>query len=153
MKRMIGVVLGLSIAAVAAAASGCGGQSCNAMLPYCALDVALVHQSWEPGAYTFRFSLDGEHVRCTADLPLAEGETLACDSDKVTSPGWGPHHRAAGEWHAVLSITGSPSEVHILVEREGVEIGSTSIHPHYETTEPNGEGCGTCKNDDAIFAF
>jgi len=153
MKRSVGVLLG--IATAAGALAGCElGHACNLMLPLCALRIDLAHEAWEPGSYSFRFSLDGEHAHCDVEL-FADPATLPevdCSNPELASVTPFAFHDLQRTPEALYAY-GSPREAHVIVEREGVEIASGSFHPRYEVSEPNGEGCGDCENATETLAF
>ena len=136
------------------ALAGCGmGHDCTLMLPRCALDVALESDAWQPGAYELELHADDAVSRCTADLPLVDGAAFTCDE-----PGgyfsWPPDMgNAVSEWPKWVSFHTAPRKATIVIRRDGLEIARQSFEPRYAKTEPNGEGCGVCKNADATMSF
>lgn len=149
MKWISLAVLTAAATAAVLALSGCDvGMACNAMAPYCALTVELDHVDWEPGDYVFEASDGKEVYRCTATLPDPDGSSWKCESLL-----WGRHVFDEGPHPSTLALRSTPSKTTVRVLYGDQEIASKTFKPSYKETEPNGDGCGICKNANAKLEF
>lgn len=152
--RAIFAVAGAALLCTAVSACDMlGGQSCNAMLPYCAVDVDLSSADWQPGTYTFEMQVGDEQYSCTETLPWpVEPHAQPCSDGPMSVNGWGVFE--SGAWPQKLALIDErPSKVSVRIERDGVELVSKTLRPSYKKTEPNGEGCGVCYNADESVSF
>lgn len=149
--RWISVAV-LTAVAVAPLVSGCDetGPTCNAMLPQCELSIGLDHTEWEPGDYVFEATENGETLRCAATLPDPTRESWDCSHE-----GWGISYFDFGEepYPSRLALAYASGEVTVRILFQNQEIASERFDPRYEKTEPNGKGCGICKNATVSMEF
>lgn len=80
----------------------------------------------------------GEEFSCTSPAVAAYG--IANEPDEPSRQGF-------------LRFQGSPRQVDLAIFRDDVELGSRSFRPRYEETEPNGKGCGICRNATVSLDF
>jgi hypothetical protein len=153
-------LLALVLAFVGFGLTGCdrlwASDGCNDMWPYCALQVTLDHETWESGTYEFLLSADGETSTCTVGLPLAGLDTIECSNPDLevgwTDSAWsGARPSGSSPQHLVFHDT--PKVAEIAIVYEGREVARKSFRPDYVKTEPNGEGCGICRNAREAMAF
>ena len=138
-----------------AGSSGCD-DSCTEVA--CADSSRLVFDPplTAPGRYSIvlRPKLDGFEkwlVRCEVTLPWA-GDGTPCDDydthlertcvvdGKGTAAAVAECSSSVGI-AAVTIASSTPHTVEVRVERDGMDLVSTSVHPSYETFHPNGPSC------------
>lgn len=130
--------------------SACG-KECTAIGSRCELVVALDHTGWEPGTYVFEADGGGDIESCTVTLPR-EGEEgfLPCLNGWWTGNGSG---MTADGYPSRLIVNDPPTKVAIRITYEGTVIANQTLKPRYKETEPNGEGCGICRNAEVAMEF
>ncbi|WP_437925236.1 hypothetical protein WMF37_40215 [Sorangium sp. So ce291] len=53
-----------------------------------------------------------------------------------------------GQFVQGITVHGTPARVDVVVRRDGAAVGERSFTPEYQTSTPNGEGCGpACRGD------
>lgn len=105
---------------------------------------------WKTGNYDLYFNLGGKSVICRGRLPLKpcdDGPTFQCGGSGVTigESGCALPQNA----HAIsdIHIEGVPSTVSVIIKHNGQTIVTRRMVPEYQTSQPNGEGCGpVCKS-------
>lgn len=99
---------------------------------------------WKPGIYAFNFTIDGKSIKCKGTLPLAscEGHNLTCDGEGVliTESGCALPPDAHGFGDIMLESSGSSLALNI--SRDGQSIAHGNWRVQYNTSQPNGAGCG-----------
>lgn len=153
---MRAILVAAATALLCTSASACdmldAGQSCNAMKPYCAVDVDLSSADWQPGTYTFEMKAGDVQYSCTETLPWSEGTyPQPCSDGPMSLDGWAYDSHV---WPRKLALLDErPSKVELRILRDGVELVSETLRPSYEESEPNGEGCGVCSNANERVSF
>lgn len=133
--------------------SGCdeAGVVCNAIGARCELAIGLAHAAWEPGDYVFEATENGETHRCAVALPASTRGSWDC-----SYPGWG---LSQFDWEAEppypprLALAYASGEVTVRILYGDKEIACETFRPHYQETEPHGEGCGICRNAEVTMEF
>lgn len=152
MKSMSFGLLAAVVSAGAVFLSGCGDekeQRCNLMWPRCELSVALVPTAWEPGEYVFEATGNGETHRCAVSLPASTRESWDCSGTRL-----GPSRAWEVEpYPSSIALDRSSGAVAVRILYQGQEIASETFQPRYKESEPNGEGCGICKNAEVTMEF
>lgn len=149
MALRIFVAVGLSAALLAEA--GCSSKQCT--LIGCGPPFEIRFQSiggrWSPGTYTVSVTADGTTGACEVALPSASCQTspAECTPDRDWDIlGFGcalppDEHSISG---IVFGRT-TPAMVDVVVSGDGRQLAEETFVPSYQTTQPNGPGCGdTC---------
>lgn len=99
---------------------------------------------WQPGDYTFDFTVDGKPLHCKGSLPLAscENRNITCDGDGVMIMESGcALPKDTHEFGDIMLETG-PSALALTITRNGETIAKGNWQVRYNTSQPNGAGCG-----------
>jgi hypothetical protein len=118
---------------------GCG-LSCTEMYVPSGFALDLEASSWLEGLYEIELSGDVEAL-CAVTLPAPSAVIWEpCDVDGV---------EMSYDEHALREVfmrDPLPEYVHVTVLLDGVELAAQAFEPRYESTEPNGPGCGESVN-------
>jgi hypothetical protein len=113
-------------------------------------------QGWAAGNYTVEISTGKDSHKCTAALPnpspwTFESTTFQCDRSSLRvflrrADGCDDEHDggAAGITcgSLELEIPGTPSSLHVRIDRSGETVLDESWRPKYRELQPNGPDCG-----------
>jgi hypothetical protein len=133
----------------------CGGQALGCSSKACTLigcgppfqvrfDVS--QSQWPPGTYNVAVTADGTAASCDVTLPLA-----SCQTSSVACTGvhdWDVDYGGCAlppEQHAIYGVTFSgttPMHVDVVFSRDGGQLATGMFAPIYQTSQPNGPGCG-----------
>ncbi len=167
------------MAACALASVSCGAfdeHSCSDVYYICEQTGVTLQSpggTWAAGTYTLALTLDGTPVQCTMDLPdlppanglqgdCGSGATVTltlatvdscppvvCNSGACGGSSCAP---IPGRFQMNLNVQGIPTEIGLSLSLEGHPLTSETIVPMVTTTQPNGEGCGTCTSASATIS-
>lgn len=146
-----------SVVAAILVVAGCGDDEaptallCSLNYVPCYLHVDLVSDVWEAGTYRFVLRGDAYSAVCVGEV-AQEADQMSCTSEAVKAYAVRDEARVP-VWQALVRFEFSPREVEITVIKDDVELGSRSFRPRYEETEPNGKGCGICRNATVSLDF
>ena len=104
---------------------------------------------WSPGTYNVTVIADGATASCEVTLPLGPCQTssMACTGVRDWEVQYGGC-ALPPEQHALYGVTfwrATPANVQVVVRRDGQQVGAGTFTPTYQTSQPNGPGCGpTC---------
>lgn len=171
----------LACGAAAGAIAGCGAShSCTDVSYSCNQTFITLHapnDSWTPGTYTVTVGGGGDGgapVRCVVSVPASPsssgvtgfcglGSSNALNLEPVTScppvvcDGGACEGMTctpvAGHFQMQLTLQGLPAQVPVDITVDGQSVMSETITPTATTTEPNGQGCGTCTNASATASI
>ncbi len=106
--------------------------------------VALQSDAWPAGAYRVRVTADDKTVTCEGNLPLKacdQGNSLKCDGAGVLIGESGCALPAEQHSLSDLHLEGTPKQVRVSVEYNGIAIAQADFTPDYQVTRPNGPNC------------
>jgi hypothetical protein len=89
--------------------------------------------------------IDGATSFCPQNSPFYQcAAEVSVDDEPVTIrvDMWAE----GGTINVARNSGGGPSEVTVEVLKGGTSLGAKTFHPDYETSEPNGQGCGEVTN-------
>jgi hypothetical protein len=165
--------------ASAAASVGCSalaGHSCTDVFFFCdqtTVTLQSPNDAWTAGTYSLAVTMDGTSAQCTVQMPdppptggvqgncgsstnLTLALTTVDSVPPVVCSGGACEGMSAtpipGHFQMTVGIQGLPTEVGLALSLDGTTLMSESIAPKSTTTEPNGEGCGTCTNASATVS-
>lgn len=100
---------------------------------------------WKNGQYDVQVALDYKTVDCRGELPLhpcEQGPTFTCDDPSVVIMESGcalpkDQHGIGG-----LQIADDPKKIMVRIARNYKTIITRTVIPQYQTSMPNGPGCG-----------
>lgn len=100
---------------------------------------------WDNGQYEVHVAIDYKTVSCFGQLPLnacESGPTFKCDDPEVTIMESGcalprDQHGIAG-----IHVAAEPRKIIVRIARNYKTIVTRTIIPQYQTSRPNGRGCG-----------
>jgi hypothetical protein len=136
---------------------GCSSKACTLIGCGPAFEVRfqLAAGRWSAGTYDVTVTADGTTASCEVTLPFASCQTTSLSCTGVRD--WQLDHGGCAlpsEQHAIYGITfgrATPMSVDVVVSRDGQQLGEGRFTPIYESSEPNGPGCGdTCYGAPAV---
>lgn len=138
MTRSIALALSLALT------TGCG-LTCTEMYVPSGFRVDFEAASWPAGSY--EVELDGDvQAHCAVTLPTDDPRVWEpCDVQGV---------EISYDEHALLEVfvrDPLPEYLHVTVLLDGVELAAEAFEPTWESTEPNGPGCGESINASATL--
>jgi len=149
MALRILIALGLSVVLVTEA--GCSSKQCTLIGcgPPFEVDFRPIGGPWSPGKYTISVTADGITGACEITLPSAscQDSPAECTSNRDWDVlGFGC--ALPPEQHSISGIVfgrTTPGRVDVAVSGDVSQPAEATFVPGYETTQPNGPGCGdTC---------
>jgi hypothetical protein len=153
--QVLGCVLG------AALAPGCWDKGCTDLGCPTPVSVKVAPEGgvWEPGEYDLRIVRDDWTSSCGFTLP-SEGSTrpITCgswirgelvqmtDCSSASEAGDGGRcQQLAGQYYLRLEVTAATEHLRIELSHDSKMVLSDERAPDYESSEPNGADCGTCR--------
>jgi hypothetical protein len=116
-------------------ATACGGERGGSALGCTQIgcqDYLRIHfDGSTAGQYDITIEFDGDVIECTGTIPTGDG-ILKCSREQ-------PFPHRSGELDVL--IDGTPREVRITVQRDGVPIADETLTPVYAEMHPNGTAC------------
>jgi hypothetical protein len=100
---------------------------------------------WKNGQYDIRVALDYKTVVCRGELPLhpcGAGPTFTCDDPSVRIGESGCALPDNQHGISDIYINDDPKKIMISVMRNARTIITRTVVPQYQTSMPNGAGCG-----------
>jgi hypothetical protein len=130
---------------------GCSAKQCT--LIGCAAPFEARFQvaagQWPAGTYKVSVTADGIAASCDVTLPLGSCQTSSLEC--MGSPDWDVDYGGCAlppEQHAIYGVTfwrTTPTNVDIVLSRDGRQLAEGTFTPIYQSSQPNGPGCGdTC---------
>ena len=125
--------------------------------------------TWEPGSYTFEFTLDGDQYTCKAELSDSLPDSIEVDAPELScSPRLSarfsntacsdqPRNEDGGcasvqdRWFVYVEKAGTPKALNVSVQRDDASIFVIEQRVTYPEFEPNGPGCGVCRQQRLDF--
>lgn len=100
---------------------------------------------WKNGKYDIQVALDYKTVNCRGELPLRpcdQGPSFTCDdpSVRIMESGCALPYDAHGI--GGIQINDDPKKVIVRIARNYKTIITRTVVPQYQTSIPNGPGCG-----------
>ena len=171
-------LLAIGCALHSLATLGCSpfaSHGCTAFGPICGrttITWQAPDDTWSPGAYVLTLTADGGSTDCsvlmpdpppTGDVqgvcPSSTSVTLSfaavqscppvvCDASACTGRSCTP---IPGHFQLALALEAMPTVLGLALALDGGPIASVTVAPLVKTTEPNGQGCGTCTNASATI--
>lgn len=99
---------------------------------------------WRPGNYVFTFKAGDKTSVCKGSLPLK-----SCDTMNITcSAAWAQIMESGcalpedAQGFGDITVHGYVNELSITITRDGKTIAQRNLAPHYNSSQPNGPGCG-----------
>jgi hypothetical protein len=146
---------------------------CHAVLCTDALGLSLrpADHIWEPGSYTFEFTLGRDRHTCTVELSGELPDSIEVDQPKLScSPrlsAWfsgttcdeqpltedGGCASVRDRWFVHVEKAGTPQDLKVHVKRDDASILEVEQQVTYQESEPNGPGCGICRGRQLDFAL
>jgi len=154
LQRLVALLL---IVVCGAQALGCSSKACTLIGCGPAFEVRfqLAGGNWSAGTYNVTVTADGTAASCDVTLPLG-----SCQTSSVLCTGVHDWEFSYGgcalppEQHAIYGITfwrATPTNVEVVFSRDGQQLAEGTFTPIYESSEPNGPGCGdTCYGAPAV---
>jgi hypothetical protein len=169
----------VAVGALAVAASsliGCTSHSCSAVGYVCGQTQIVLrspNDGWTPGMYTLTLSQAGTPGQCSIPVsaappfngvvgscpiggaysldltPIESCPPVVCDGAACEGMTCTP---IAGRFQMTVTIQGLPPQVGLGLSFNGMTLTSETVAPTSATTEPNGQGCGTCTNASATVS-
>jgi hypothetical protein len=156
MKRCL-IAVGFVIAGAPLVLAGCSFPSCTEIgcSSYFRAEFSR-SGSWDSGRWEVTFRADGTTLgSCEIELPAASGNDEGdCTGDLLL--------RLRSDGEAIESATvrrqalsdQTPSEITVLLERDGQQVAQQTFSPTFESVQPNGPGCPpVCEQAEAEFSF
>lgn len=109
---------------------------------------------WLPGAYVFKFLVDGLTIQCRGNLPLPACATpgLICDHQGVTITESGCALPPAAQGFGTVMLDGAPQTVRVTIIRDTMLLADKNFKPEYRDGHPNGALCApTCHQASMIL--
>ena len=144
-----GSLAALGVVVACAFQAGCSTKACTLIGcgPPFEITFAPSEGEWLSGTYTVAVSSDGTDGSCDVTLPFASCQTTpSCigirhwdviDSGCALQP----------DKHAISGVVfrAAPMNVEVIVSRDGRQLADGVFTPSYQSSQPNGHGCGdTC---------
>jgi hypothetical protein len=134
----------------AAQVVGCSTKECTLIGcgPPFEVRFQLAEGKWSPGTYTIRATADGITGSCDQTLPFVscQGSSLVCTGTRdweVESGGCALPPDQQAIYGIVFRAT--PVAVDVSVSTDDRQLGRGTFTPSYQSSQPNGPGCGdTC---------
>lgn len=136
---LIIVLLAWLVSNHAAAQQACTEMGCQNGLQ---LTVAPDYR-WSPGAYVFKFLVDGVAIQCRGKLPLpsCDSPSLICDSTAVMITESGCALPPEAQGFGTVMFDGAPQAVRVTITRDAVSLVDKNFTPEYRDARPNGARC------------
>jgi hypothetical protein len=147
---LIAALLAWMVSDHAAAQQACTEMGCQNGLQ---LTVAPDYR-WSPGAYVFKFLVDGVAIQCRGKLPLpsCDNPGLICDSTAVTITESGCALPSAAHGFGMVQFADAPQTVRVTITRDNVMLVDKNFTPEYRDVRPNGAQCEpTCHQASAVL--
>lgn len=138
---------------------------CHAVLCQDSLSLSLrpADHTWESGSYTFEFTLDRDQHTCKVELSGALPDIIeagqpelscsprlsawfsnaTCSEQTWNDPGGCAPVR--DRWLVRVDKAGTPKDLKVRVQRDDASILEVEQRVTYLEDEPNGPGCGVCR--------
>jgi hypothetical protein len=129
---------------------GCSTKQCTLIGCGAPFEVTFMPAGgkWAPGTYTVAVTADGTAGSCVVTLPFSSCQV---GPDCIGSRGWDLLDSGcalAPDQHGISGLvfrTSTPMNVEVVVTRDGQQLATGVFAPAYESSQPNGPGCGdTC---------
>jgi hypothetical protein len=146
----VGCLVALGIAIACAVQSGCSTKECSLIGCGPPFEVAFASSGgqYPPGTYSVAVTADGTSGNCVVTLPFASCQTApACmgtrDWDVIDSGCALPPDEDAIS--GIVFGAARPINIEVVVSRDGKQLADGNFTPSYQSSQPNGPGCGdTC---------
>jgi hypothetical protein len=148
----LGVVAMLGLALVWGAQAGCSTKTCTLVGCPFAFEVFFDTPGglWAQGNYDVAVTADGRSGRCVVSLPFAScaGPPPSCEGERdwqLILSGCALPAEKHGIGGITFGVGSSPATVEVTIARGDERLAKTVFTPRYESSQPNGPGCGdTC---------
>jgi hypothetical protein len=166
-----------ALACVAATAGCVGTHECGSPYYLCNrtnITVQSPNNAWALGSYTLAIDADGTATTCTLQMPTSawlDGVPGDCGAQSPVTVRVMPITSCPprvcyqngtcvtmactpipGQFELSITITSLTSHVALNLSVGGKPLLVETLTPQAATTEPNGEGCGTCTNASATVS-
>ena len=130
---------------------GCSSKQCTLIGcgPPFTVSFQVAGGQWSPATYNVTVTADGTAASCDLTLPLGSCQTspLACTGTHDWDVDYGGC-ALPPEQHAIYGVTfwrTTPVNVEVVLSRDGRDLAEGTFTPTYQSSQPNGPGCGdTC---------
>lgn len=128
--------------------AGCSSKQCTLIGCGPSFEVRFIvgQDGWPPGTYNVTVTADGATGSCDVTLPFPSCQTssMACTGIRDWDVEAGGCALPA-EQHAIYGVVfwrTAPMNVELAVSRDGEELKEGAFTPIYQSSYPNGPGCG-----------